>query len=145
MISFLHRLLQLKYPVHAAAILLSRVEWLLHNHCSVAYDYSEELKKWSTLEFYEKTVKKVQLPFNLAPATSAQTLTTEQKIEKKRELAKRLAEINARKREERLSEDRQKLQKLNYIKSCSERGENKEFQKKMKQNMISGKDELNVM
>ena len=68
-ISFLHRLLQLKYPVHLNAISLSRIEWLLHTHCSIAYDYSEELQKWSTLEYYEKNVKKIQLPYN-APVSS---------------------------------------------------------------------------
>lgn len=68
-ISFLHRLLQLKYPVHLNAISLSRIEWLLHTHCSIAYDYFEELQKWSTLEFYEKNVKKIQLPYN-APINS---------------------------------------------------------------------------
>lgn len=92
----------------------------------------------------KKNVKKIQLPFNQAPINSTQALTTEQKVEKKRELAKRLAEINARKREERLVEDKQQLKKLNYIKGCSERGENKEYQKQMKQMMISSKDELNV-
>lgn len=63
-ISFLHRLLQLKYPVHVNAISLTRIEWLLHTHCSVAYDYLEELKKWSRLQFYEQNVKIIQLPFN---------------------------------------------------------------------------------
>lgn len=144
MINFLYRLLQLKYPVHAAAILLSRVEWLLHNHCSVAYDYADELRKWSKLDYYERNVRKVQLPFNQTSATSAPTLTTEQRGEKKRELAKRLAEINARKRDERLADDRRLLQKLNHIKSCLERGENKEYQKLMKQNTLNGKDELHV-
>lgn len=75
MITFLHRLLQLKYPVHANAISLSRIEWLLHNHCSVAYDYIDELQKWSSLQFYEKNVKKIQLPFNAVIGTTAQTLT----------------------------------------------------------------------
>lgn len=70
MISFLHRLLQLKYPVHANAISLSRVEWLLHHHCSVAYDYMDELKKWSGLEYYEKNVKIIQLPYNVTVSTT---------------------------------------------------------------------------
>lgn len=74
MITFLHRLLQLKYPVHANAILLSRVEWILHNHCAFAYDYLEELRKWSKLEFYKKNVKIIQLPYNVATVTST-TLT----------------------------------------------------------------------
>lgn len=74
-ITFLHRLLQLKYPVHVNAISLSRIEWLLHTHCCVAFDYLDELKKWSSLEFYEKNVKKIQLPFN-APVNSTNVTLT---------------------------------------------------------------------
>lgn len=74
-ISFLHRLLQLKYPVHVNAISLSRVEWLLHTHCSVAYDYLEELKEWSCLQFYEKNVKKIQLPYNTPVNSTTVSLT----------------------------------------------------------------------
>lgn len=73
MINYFHRLLQLKYPVHVNAITLSRIEWLLHNHCSIAEDYMDELKKWASLEFYEKHIKKIQLPYN-TPASSV-TLT----------------------------------------------------------------------
>lgn len=75
MITFLHRLLQLKYPVHVNAISLTRMEWLLHTHCSVAYDYIEELKKWASLEFYEKNVRKIQLPFNAPVSSNTSTLT----------------------------------------------------------------------
>ena len=39
--SFLQRLLQLKYPGHLAAITLSRVEELLHEHSYTAVDYHE--------------------------------------------------------------------------------------------------------
>lgn len=145
MITFLHRLLQLKYPVHANVILLSRVEWMLHNHCAVALEYLDELHKWSTLDFYEKNVKKIQLPYNLTlNSTTGQTLSVEQKNEKKRELAKRLADINARKRDERLTDDKQQLQRLTHIKKCLDRGDTKEFQRQLRQNMISNKDELNV-
>lgn len=70
--------------------------------------------------------------------------TAEQKNEKKRELAKRLVEINARKREERLAEDRKQLEKLMNIKKCIERGETKEYQKQMRQNLINNREELEV-
>lgn len=81
MITFLHRLLQLKYPVHVNAISLSRVEWLLHTHCSVAYDYLAELKQWAGLEFYEKNVKKIQLPFNIPVNSSNNLLTGKQSFQ----------------------------------------------------------------
>lgn len=75
MINFLHRSLQLKYPVHVNAISLSRVEWLLHTQCFVAYDYMAELKQWASIEFYEKNVKKIQLPFNVPVTTSNNSLS----------------------------------------------------------------------
>lgn len=39
--TYLQRLLQLKYPGHLAAITLSRVEELLHEHSYAAVDYHE--------------------------------------------------------------------------------------------------------
>lgn len=52
--------------------------------------------------------------------------------------------MNARKREERLTEDRQQLEKLMNIKKCHERGETKEYQKQLRQNLLSNRDELEV-
>lgn len=39
--SYLQRLLQLKYPGHLAAVTLSRVEELLHEHSYIAEDYQD--------------------------------------------------------------------------------------------------------
>lgn len=60
-------------------------------------------------------------------------------------MAKRLVEMNARKREERLAEDRQHLEKLINIRKCYERGEMKDFQKQMRQNLLSNREELDVI
>lgn len=65
-------------------------------------------------------------------------------MEKRRELAKRLVEINARKRDERLADDRKQLDKLMNIKKCYENGEMKDYQKQMRQNLLSNKEELEV-
>lgn len=59
-------------------------------------------------------------------------------------MAKRLVEMNARKREERLAEDKKQLEKLNNIKKCYDHGEMKEYQKQMRQNLISNREELEV-
>ncbi|CAH0562286.1 unnamed protein product [Brassicogethes aeneus] len=112
-ITFLHKILQLKYPAHATAITLSRAEELLHSICTVALDYRDELNKWNDPDFYEENIKKIQLPYAAAVATSS--LTVEQQKERKKELARRLTEINARKREERLAEFQQKINQLNEI------------------------------
>ncbi|XP_058463365.1 actin-related protein 5 [Malaya genurostris] len=104
MINFMFRLLQLKYPVHVNSITLSRAEMMIHKYCSIAYDYTESLKDWATLDYYDKNVIKIQLPFN--QTATASTLTTEQRMEKRKELSRRLAEINQRKREEKLAQDK---------------------------------------
>lgn len=41
---YLQRLLQLKYPGHLAAITLSRMEEILHEHSYIAEDYVEGVK-----------------------------------------------------------------------------------------------------
>lgn len=105
-ISFLHRILQLKYPSHANAITLSRSEELVRSICAVALDYSEELARWTDPDYYECHIRRIQLPY---VQNVSHTLTAEQQKERKRELARRLTEINARKREERLAEDEDKL------------------------------------
>ncbi|CAH1958558.1 unnamed protein product [Acanthoscelides obtectus] len=123
-VTFLHRILQLKYPAHATAITLSRAEELLHTICEVAEDYREELKKWFKTEYYENNIRKIQLPFSSISTNSA--LTLEQQKERKRELARRLTEINARKREERLAEDQEKLRQLLEIQEIIDFGAEKQ-------------------
>lgn len=104
--SFLHRILQLKYPSHANAITLSRSEELVRGICAVAVDYGAEVAKWADPDYYDSNIRRIQLPY---VHNVANTLTAEQQKERKRELARRLTEINARKREERLAEDEDKL------------------------------------
>lgn len=140
---FLHRLLQLKYPVHVNAITLSRAEKLLHEHCSFAYNYMDELKNWSTLEFYEQNVKKIQLPFTQLPIVPSNT--QEQKTERRRESARRLIEINNRKREEKLAEDIAMLQRLFIAQSQYENGHMEEFEFTLKEYDLSNLSDLEKM
>lgn len=72
-ISFLHRILQLKYPAHATSITLSRAEELLHSICAVALDYREELNRWTDPLYYEENIQKIQLPYSTSLASSALT------------------------------------------------------------------------
>lgn len=140
MITYMHRLLQLKYPIHVNNITLSRVEELLHDHCSISYDYKESLKQWALHDYYEKNVKKIQLPFSQVVA--APTLTAEQKTEKRKEMSRRLAEINARKREEKLAEDEDQLQRLEEILETYDEDEDEEdFEMALKEFNISTYEE----
>lgn len=118
-ITFLHKILQLKYPAHSTSITLSRIEELLHSICEVALDYKEELNRWLDTDYYENHIKKIQLPYT---CNVQSTLTLEQQKERKKELARRLTEINARKREERLAEDEDKLSQLIHLQQKYESG-----------------------
>ncbi|XP_014262122.1 actin-related protein 5 [Cimex lectularius] len=136
--SYLHRLLQLKYPAHFTSINLSRAEELLHNHCHVATNYMEELSNWSDPEYYDANVRCIQLPFNY----STSTLTPEQQKERRKELARRLIEINARKREEKLAEDEEQLNQLLAIQDLKDEGEMAEFQNAIAEIGLNSTDEL---
>lgn len=141
MLNYLHRLLQLKYPVHVNNITLSRVEELLHEHCSIAFDYTDNLKKWARHDYYDKHVKKIQLPYSQTVSTSS-TLTAEQKVEKKKEMSKRLAEINARKRDERLAEEEDNLQRFEEILESFDDEDTEDFEIGLKEFSLSSYEEL---
>ncbi|XP_063537225.1 actin-related protein 5 [Cydia strobilella] len=130
MVSYLHKLLQLKYPVHVNAITMSRAEEILQEHCTIALDYQEEIKKWANPDYYEANVKKIQLPY--VQTASSSGLTAEQQKERKKEMARRLLEINARKREERLAEDEEQLNHLLSLQDMIEGGDTDEFNEAIK-------------
>lgn len=141
MIAYMHRLLQLKYPVHVNNITLSRIEELFHGQCSIAYDYKDSLKLWSSHDYYEKNIKKIQLPFS--QVIQPITLTAEQKTEKRKEMSRRLAEINARKREEKLAEDEEQLQRLeDILESYEEDEDDEDLEAAMKEFNVSSYEEL---
>ncbi|XP_039756540.1 actin-related protein 5 [Pararge aegeria] len=129
-ICYMHKLLQLKYPVHVNAITMSRIEEVLREHSTIALDYQEEIRKWANPDYYEANVKRVQLPF--VQPTSSSGLTAEQQKERKKEMARRLLEINARKREERLAEDEEQLNQLLALQDLIEEGDTEEFDEAIK-------------
>jgi len=144
MINYLHRLMQLKYPVHVNAITISRIEELINNHCSISLDYMSDLKKWSFMDYYDNNIKKIQLPYT-QQISQQTTLTAEQKFEKKRELSRRLGEINARKRDERLAEDQIQLENLLVIKELYEENNMKAFKIAIKELDITSVEDLEKM
>jgi hypothetical protein len=63
-------------------------------------NYQEELNRWADSDHYDNNVRRIQLPYTVQAVTPG--LTPEQQKERRKELARRLIEINARKREERV-------------------------------------------
>ncbi|KAL7642190.1 UNVERIFIED_CONTAM: hypothetical protein RMT77_006751 [Armadillidium vulgare] len=117
LVRYLWRWLQLKYPQHLNAITLSRAENILYSNMHISENYMSELSNWADPDYFDKNVTKIQLPFSAQPVT---TLSAEQLKERKREAAKRLADVNAKKREERLEEDEQELARLVELEEAME-------------------------
>ncbi|XP_072259816.1 actin-related protein 5 [Pyxicephalus adspersus] len=139
-VTYLHRLMQLKYPGHLSAITLSRMEEILHEHCYVPDDYIEELKKWRCPDYYEKNVHKMQLPFSSKLLGSA--VPSEEKQERRQQQLKRLQEINARRREEKLQQDQERLERLLYVQELLEDGHVDQFHKALVELNMDSAEEL---
>ncbi|XP_056130917.1 actin-related protein 5 [Lampris incognitus] len=127
--TYLQRLLQLKYPGYLAAITLSRMEELLHEHSYTATDYHEELEKWRSPEFYEREVHRIQLPFSAKVLGGS--VNTEERQERRAQQLRRLQEINARRREEKLQQDQERLDKLLAVQELLEDGMVDQFHKSL--------------
>ena len=65
----------------------------------IAEDYMREVERWSVVDYYEQQVRRIQLPFVAAPVS---TVSVEQQRERRKEAARRLVELNAKKREEKV-------------------------------------------
>ncbi|KAJ7377830.1 Actin- protein 5, partial [Desmophyllum pertusum] len=60
---YMQRLLQLKHPHHSTQITPSRAQELVHGHTSMATDYSKELDEWTSSDYYDDHVHKIQLQY----------------------------------------------------------------------------------
>ncbi|MBN3280352.1 ARP5 protein, partial [Polyodon spathula] len=138
--SYLQRLLQLKYPGHLAAITLSRMEECLHQHCYIAQDYQQELDRWRCGEFYEKEVHRLQLPFSQKLLSN--TLSAEERLERRSQQLRRLQELNARRREEKLQLDQERLERLLSVQELLEDGLLEQFHKALVELNMDSAEEL---
>ncbi|KAL9988638.1 hypothetical protein ACROYT_G003104 [Oculina patagonica] len=126
---YMQRLLQLKHPHHATQITLSRAQELVHGHTSMATDYSKELDEWASSDYYDRQVHKIQLPYAQvqAPQSSGPKNEEKEKLRRQKQ-GRRLQEINARRREEKLAEEEDRLQDLMNIQGL-ELEDSEEFRK----------------
>ncbi|KAM9342231.1 actin-related protein 5 [Pholidichthys leucotaenia] len=137
---YLQRLLQLKYPGHLAAITLSRMEELLHEHSYTAADYNEELERWRSPEFYESEVHRMQLPFS--GKVPGACVSVEERQERRAQQLRRLQEINARRREEKLQQDQERLDRLLAVQELLEDGLLDQFHKRLVELNMDSAEEL---
>ncbi|XP_061745233.1 actin-related protein 5 [Nerophis ophidion] len=138
--AYLQRLLQLKYPGHLAAITLSRMEELLHGHSYTAVDYQQELEKWRSPEFYEREVHRMQLPFS--GKLPGGCVSAEERQERRAQQLRRLQDINARRRGEKLQQDQERLDRLTAVQELLEDGLLDHFHKSLQELNMDSAEEL---
>ncbi|XP_039283759.1 actin-related protein 5 isoform X1 [Nilaparvata lugens] len=142
---YLHRLLQLKYPAHSQAITLTRAEELLHEHCYLSAgdrNYCDEVWQWADCDYYERNVIRVQLPYQAALGGSGAGSSEDQQRQRRQELKRRLLEINARKREEKLAEDEEHLNQLLAVQDVEAEGDEQELERSLVWFNLQNTDEL---
>ena len=127
MTHFLQRTLQLKYPNHVNNISLSRAEELFTDHTKVVTEFFDKLKLWKDPDYYDENVVKIQLPFNITARPA--NIDPEALKQRRQELAKRLVELNAKKRDERLVKDSLTLKQMLAVKEYSDQGLQSKFSK----------------
>ena len=123
----LQRWLQLKYPSHVASLTLSRAEEIVATYTRVSPHFKDELKKWRDGDYYDNNVLKIQLPFTVQP--KAAPPDPEVLRARRQELARRLVEINARKRDEKMVADEATLKQLLVAKEFHQQGYETKFVK----------------
>ena len=104
---YLRRLLQLRHHSHMSNFNLSRAQELLVGHCFVAGNYFEDLKKWELSSFLDQNAIKIKVPIV--------NTTTEKDLEQRKALARRLKDINQKKREEKIKNETEQLEKFEEI------------------------------
>lgn len=72
--------------------------------------FPTELEKWRSPEFYEREVHRMQLPFT--GKVPGGCVSAEERQERRAQQLRRLQEINARRREEKLLQDQERLDRL---------------------------------
>ncbi|TRY79138.1 hypothetical protein TCAL_09044 [Tigriopus californicus] len=99
---------------------ISRSEEILQNQCHLVNEYLPELRKWSDPNYYEQNVRRMQLPF--VPNARPPPVDPEVLKARRQELAKRLVEMNQKKRSEKLQADLILMKSLKTAKTLHEQG-----------------------
>uniref|UniRef100_A0A1E1XH64 Actin-related protein 5 n=1 Tax=Amblyomma aureolatum TaxID=187763 RepID=A0A1E1XH64_9ACAR len=142
-IAYLQRLLQLKHPHLTAAVTLSRAEHLMHQHCYVAENYMEELEKWADVDYFDEHCQLVQLPYN---TTSSGVIGSGVgKMDICFNIVKRVQESIAKKKQDTLADDEEKLQQLINIQELLEFEDEATFQRTLQELGFSSIEELSLV
>uniref|UniRef100_A0A131XM87 Actin-related protein 5 n=1 Tax=Hyalomma excavatum TaxID=257692 RepID=A0A131XM87_9ACAR len=140
---YLQRLLQLKHPHLTAAVTLSRAEHLVHQHCYIAENYTDELEKWADVDYFDEHCRQVQLPYNMT--SSGGVGSGVGKMDICFNIVKRVQESIAKKKQDTLADDEEKLQQLISIQELLEFEDEATFQSTLQELGFSSIEELSLV
>eukprot|EP00795_Rhopilema_esculentum_P010676 gene10676-19428_t len=136
---FMQRLMQLKHPGLSAAVSISRAQELIKKYTYVAPHYDEELTKWKDEDFAKDNRRTIQLPY--AKPEPIVPKDPEKEREKRIKQGRRLQELNARKREEKLAQDEARFNVLRQLLPLQKINQNL-FAERLKEAGIDSNEEL---
>ncbi|PPQ97040.1 hypothetical protein CVT26_001298 [Gymnopilus dilepis] len=128
---YLLKLIQLKYPNFPTRVTTIHTNWMLHNFCEVAPDFPALLRKLQDPLNMRASEVVVQFPFAV-PVTEEKTEEELARIaEKRKEQGRKLQEIAAKSRMEKLLQKENDLQYLTSLKESKATDNKKEWQNKL--------------
>ncbi|OJA15150.1 hypothetical protein AZE42_04698 [Rhizopogon vesiculosus] len=120
---YLLKLIQLKYSSFPTRVTSAQASWMLHNFCSFATDYPAVLRSLKVPAYMRTAERIIQFPFSI-PVIEEKTEEEITRIsEKRKEQGKKLQELAAKSRMEKLAQKETDLQYLTNLKDS--KSENK--------------------
>ncbi|KAF7310394.1 hypothetical protein HMN09_00581400 [Mycena chlorophos] len=109
---YLLKLVQLKYTNFPTRVLPAQAQWMLHNFCEFAVDYPAHIRSLNSISVLQGADRIVQFPYALHLAEEKSPEELERIAERRREQGKKLQEMAAKMRTEKLLKKEKDLQYL---------------------------------
>ncbi|XP_061900464.1 actin-related protein 5 [Entelurus aequoreus] len=129
----------LQHQFHHAKTHHAELRYQLH-HAVLRYQLHDELEKWRSPEFYEREVHRMQLPFS--GKLPGGCVSAEERQERRAQQLRRLQEINARRRGEKLQQDQERLDRLMAVQELLEDGLLDQFHRSLQELNMDSAEEL---
>ncbi|KAI5983595.1 hypothetical protein EDD15DRAFT_2178839 [Pisolithus albus] len=120
---YLLKLIQLKYHNFPTRVTTAQASWMLHNFCEFSPDYQATLRSLRNPNALQAAARVVQFPFTVPPAEEKTEEELARIAERRKEQGKKLQEIAAKNRMEKLLQKENDLRYLLHLRE--NRGDNK--------------------
>ncbi|KAG9104142.1 Nuclear actin-protein involved in chromatin remodeling [Ceratobasidium sp. 370] len=126
------KLAQVKYPSFPAKVTKEQCTTMLHTLCEVASDYNEKLRELSNPEQMLTADRVVQFPFVSPTETEKTEEELARQAEKRKEAGRRLQEMAAQKRLEKLIQKENDLEELQSLREWKHKEKKTDFQHRLR-------------